>query len=116
MSCQVQLWPARIVTYLNHHRIEFPDNDTFEDISEIVQTFTDAKVKYDKFRKAGEDRWGFKTAYNKLVRDFPARSVSLFQDTIGGDTHNITKMSKEKRIQASFDKKDPLEEMEMPSP
>jgi hypothetical protein len=113
-GADVGKWASRIIAYLNHHNIEFPEDKTMEGISDDVEMFTDPKVKYEKFRKAGEDRWGFKTAFNKFVNEYYTHGMIRGHQGIGGDQYDITKMTKQERKKAAFDNKDPLDEMGPP--
>ena len=112
---KLKVWPARIIEYCNHFGIELSDKTGVIGTERFVARFEKKSIKYEKFKKAAEDRWGLTTAYNTYHKEhYTSFSFCRKWRRIGGSRYDITKMTKEDRIKSSYEGNDPLEGMGTP--
>ena len=104
-------WPNIIVAYADKHNIDikgvfdvtgedYPADDLDDEMFDLVNK---------KSRAA--DKWKIKTEWAAFSRKYGGRRGRL-----GGNEFDIFKMSKWERIDAAFDKKDPVATMPKPPP
>ena len=109
----LKTWPAQIIAYLKHAGIELSDKTGVVGTDKNVKAYERKAIAYAKFKKAGEDRWGFKAALNKFHKDYYGH-IDQEVKRIGGIKYDITKMSRRERKKGNYRGVDPIDEMGMP--
>ncbi|KAF2813464.1 uncharacterized protein BDZ99DRAFT_460703 [Mytilinidion resinicola] len=104
-----QTWPHAVVAYARAHDIDLKGKGIYGS-AETVDKFDDMGME-DFKKKAGPDRWGFKTAFKAFTAHWAAPSGPK-KKTLGGEFFDIIKKSSAYRKKHAFDGKDPLDKMD----
>lgn len=118
-------WTHAIVGYAKRAGIDL----TEQGVNGMETVLVECEEVVDVEGKAKVDRWGWKNTarglelagnqsavltsrqFKKYKDDYKTHGMILMpSDTIGGDSYNIVKWSREERAEMAFDKKDPLKD------
>ncbi|KAF2496641.1 hypothetical protein BU16DRAFT_525798 [Lophium mytilinum] len=101
-------WLHAVVAYAQAHDIDLKGKGIYG-TAEAVYKFDGMDM--EDFKKAGPDRWGFKTVFKTFTAHWAAPSGPK-KKTLGGESFDIIKKSAAYRKKHAFDRKDPLDMMD----
>jgi hypothetical protein len=96
-STKVHSKAGRLISYLKQHKITLNDDTGVSGTEERVEEFSSPKYAYSKFPK--NNRWGITAATKRYLKTYYG---PLYRGNIGGDSFDITKMTKSERLKGAY--------------